>query len=169
MRLATNIYNEYITAKSNLEQAELAYHQAKSQLDELYDNVFKTEAEKLGLISETFYDREKPYYKFKNGYHWFYVSHLMDRPFGSVGRRLEPLDKTGLNYLNDRFEPLLLVSDGNSKTDWLTTIVENFVDKMPYDRKSKQKDLLYKDYNNILDFVNNVTKNVQEAVNELSR
>jgi hypothetical protein len=169
MSLADKVYKEYFIAKSNLEQAELDYSKAKNQLDMLYDSAFKEEAEKLGLISEIFYDSEKPYYKFKDGYHWFYVSHLMDRPSGSIGRRLEPLDKTGLNYLDDRFEPLLLVSDGNSKTDWLTTIVENFVDKMPYDRKSKQKDLLYKDYNNILDFVNNVTKNVQEAINELSR
>jgi hypothetical protein len=167
MSIAAEVYKNYFIKRDAYDEAEQALKEAKKHLNQLYADIFIAEAEKAGIIPGIFYEnQENTYYKFKDGYHWFYVSHLNEHPYNNPGPHHEFAETVGVKSLNGIFKPCVLIGDGNSSYKWLTTLVPDFVDKMPYDKKAKNKDKLYEDFDSIIKFINHVTKTVEEKIDE---
>ena len=167
MSTAIKTYKNYFTKRDAYDEAAQAFKNARDCLNQLYADTFIEEANKANIIQQQDLLDGQPqsYFRFKDGYHWFAVHHLNEHPYNNSGDYHEFAEAVGVKSLNGIFKPLVWVGDGNRSYKWLTTLVPNFVDKMPYDKKAKNKEVLYEDFDNIIKFINHVTKTVEEKIN----
>lgn len=167
------LYRNYIDKWVASEIANSAVRRVYEQLNALYIETLEKMAEENGMRKRVMNVKDVPYryeWKFKGSQYWFQFSHLnVRRPTddeygGTPWVSMETGERgvgDGLNYIQVDQDRLFLLAFVNGKMP-----AKDYVKW--HNARSAHKDVLRKQYDRLIAFVNSVSAKVEELLNDES-